>query len=79
MTPCTKSARATAACHAGLTRAARTNFLTGQKMTDLARMDAPGEYELAQIAASFNGFVGKLSGMPAQLRDASRRWPKSTR
>ena len=63
-------------------------------MTDLARMDAPGEYELAQIdwdrlvsldfetyyvAASFNGFAGKLSGMPAQLRDASRRWPKSTR
>lgn len=43
------------------------------------RIDARGEDELALIAASFNGFACKLSGTSAQLRDASRRWPKSTR
>ncbi len=35
------------------------------------RIDAQGEDELAQIAASFNSFAGKLSGVLAQIRDAS--------
>ena len=35
------------------------------------RIDAQGQDELAQIAASFNSFAGKLSGVLAQIRDAS--------
>ena len=35
------------------------------------RIDTHGEDELAQIAASFNSFAGKLSGVLAQIRDAS--------
>ena len=35
------------------------------------RIDAHGEDELAQIAGSFNSFAGKLSGVLAQIRDAS--------
>ncbi|MFN7156531.1 MAG: methyl-accepting chemotaxis protein [Acidovorax sp.] len=35
------------------------------------RIDAQGEDELAQIAVSFNSFAGKLSGVLAQIRDAS--------
>ncbi len=35
------------------------------------RIDAQGEDELAQIATSFNSFAGKLSGVLAQIRDAS--------
>ena len=35
------------------------------------RIDAQGQDELAQIADSFNSFAGKLSGVLAQIRDAS--------
>ena len=35
------------------------------------RIDAQGQDELAQIATSFNSFAGKLSGVLAQIRDAS--------
>ena len=35
------------------------------------RIDEQGQDELAQIAASFNSFAGKLSGVLAQIRDAS--------
>jgi len=35
------------------------------------RIDAQGQDELAQIAESFNSFAGKLSGVLAQIRDAS--------
>jgi len=44
----------------------------GEGDGDLSRrIDAQGEDELAQIASSFNSFAGKLSGVLAQIRDAS--------
>lgn len=44
----------------------------GEGDGDLSRrIDAAGEDELAQIASSFNNFAGKLSGVLAQIRDAS--------
>ena len=39
------------------------------------RIDVHGEDELAQIAGSFNSFAGKLSGVLAQIRDASSSVP----
>ena len=45
----------------------------GEGDGDLSRrIDTHGEDELAQIAASFNNFAGKLSGVLAQIRDASQ-------
>ena len=45
----------------------------GEGGGDLSRrIDAQGEDELAQIAGSFNGFTGKLSGVLAQIRDTSQ-------
>ena len=45
----------------------------GEGDGDLSRrIDAQGEDELAQIATSFNNFAGKLSGVLAQIRDASQ-------
>ena len=44
----------------------------GEGDGDLSRrIDTHGEDELAQIAASFNNFVGKLSGVLVQIREAS--------
>ena len=45
----------------------------GEGDGDLSRrIDAQGENELAQIAGSFNNFATKLSGVLAQIRDASQ-------
>ncbi|HTH09759.1 MAG TPA: methyl-accepting chemotaxis protein, partial [Acidovorax sp.] len=44
----------------------------GEGDGDLSRrIETHGEDELAQIASSFNNFAGKLSGVLAQIRDAS--------